>query len=104
MKALSILLSLYVLYMVSLPCVDEAINCNKVSTEISSGHNNHHDTNHVDECSPFCVCACCSVSVDITTFVFETNPVRNIQSQLLPNYKESLSSFFLPIWQPPKLS
>ena len=104
MKVLSILLSFYVLYMVSLPCVDEVINCNKILSEISTGHNNHHDTNHADECSPFCVCACCSVSVDLTAFVFDTNPVRHIQSQLIPCYKESLSYFFPPIWQPPKLS
>ena len=104
MKALSILLSLYVLYMVSLPCVDEACDFNKTFTEASTTQHNHHDANQNDACSPFCVCSCCSVTVDLTSFVFESNPVREIQSQLIPYYKESFSNYFPPIWQPPQLS
>ena len=104
MKVLCILLSIYVLYMVSLPCVDEAIDFTKPFAELSGGQNHHNNTHHVDDCSPFCVCACCSVSVDLTVFIFESNPVRHIQSQLIPCYTESISSFFPPIWQPPKIS
>jgi hypothetical protein len=104
MKVLCLLLGMYVLYMVSLPCVDEAIDLNKTLTELSTAHHQHHDTKHTDSCSPFCVCACCSVTVDLTAFVFETDPARSIQSQLMPFYKESVSSYFQPIWQPPQLS
>jgi hypothetical protein len=104
MKVLSMLLSMYVLYMVSLPCVDEAIDFNKTFIEVSTAHHHHHDSNQTDACSPFCVCSCCSVTVDLTTFVFETNPARTLQSQLIPYYKESFSTYFQPIWQPPQLS
>ena len=104
MKFLSILLSMYVLYMVSLPCVDEAIDFNKTFVEISTAHHHHDDPNQTDTCSPFCVCSCCSVTVELTSFVFESNPVREIQSQLIPYYKESFSTYFHPIWQPPQLS
>jgi len=104
MKVRSILLSFYVLYMVSLPCVDEAIDFNMTFTELTAAHHSHHETNHADSCSPFCVCSCCSITVDLTTFVFNTDPVRSIQSKLIPYYKESLSSFYQPIWQPPKFS
>ena len=104
MKVLSILLSIYVLYMVSLPCVDEAIDFNKNFVEVTTTHHHHHDNNQSDACSPFCVCSCCSVTVDLTSFVFESNPDRTVQLQLIPYYKESFSYYFHPIWQPPQLS
>jgi hypothetical protein len=104
MKVLCLLLSMYVLYMVSLPCVDEAIDNSKTFTELATTHHHHHDPGQADACSPFCVCACCSVTVDLSVFVFVSNPVRNIQSKLVPYYKENVSSYFHSIWQPPKVS
>jgi len=90
--------------MVSLPCADEVIDFTKYFTELNIVQHHHHDPNQTDDCSPFCVCSCCSVTVDLSVFIFDTKPEQKIETKIVPYYKESISTYTNLIWQPPKIS
>ncbi|NWJ52115.1 MAG: hypothetical protein HXX14_14765 [Bacteroidetes bacterium] len=104
MKIFSILMSIYILFMVSLPCVDDIQGCAKIDHKIEVGQTTHHHNSHGDSCSPFCVCSCCSVTVDMAYYVFEANPLKTIEFKVIPFYQERFSTYFNHIWQPPKLA
>ena len=102
MKLLTFMLTVYMLLLSCMPCNDSS-DCSaeeKVSITINStDHDNHDDE---ENCTPFCVCACCAVPV------FQSSAAIAIQkfSQqiVLNNYKEDkfFSTSFSNIWQPPR--
>lgn len=103
MKAFSTLLSIYILFLVSVPCVDDIRGCEQLNTKTELMHTaHHHDTQH-DSCSPFCVCSCCNVTIVLTHNVFEAQPLSTVEFKVIPFYQESISCYFNHIWQPPKL-
>ncbi len=104
MKIFSILMSIYILFMVSLPCVDDIQSYTKTDHAIETGQTAQHHNNHGDSCSPFCVCSCCSVTVELTYYMFEANPLSTIEFKVVPFYQERVSTYFNHIWQPPKLA
>lgn len=104
MKVFSILMSIYILFMVSLPCVDNIEGKAKICHEINTGQTTHHHNSRADSCSPFCVCSCCNVTVDLTCYVFEAKPLSTIEFKVIPFYQERFSYYFHHIWQPPKLT
>ena len=104
MKVFSIFLGIYILFMVSLPCVDDIRGCAKIEHSIEAGQTGHHQSSHGDACSPFCVCSCCSVTVDIPSDVFEAEPLSTIEFKVISFYQERHSFYFHHIWQPPKLA
>ena len=90
-----------------MPCADR-VECNDLAkTEINTTEN-HKDHNHQTEnCSPFCICTCCGISVtkySPTNFTFK----KINYFPLLKHYsfyKFNYSSIEVcNIWQPPKLS
>lgn len=57
-----------------------------------------------DDCSPFCSCNCCSISVLAQTLsIFEILQFYSWSESFTP-YKSSKSTYSQAIWQPPKLS
>jgi len=103
MKALAVILSLYIFILATLPCVDRPIEkaLHQSGLSCKDADNHEHESDH---CSPFCVCNCCG------------NPVVSMESFLLSNvfqFSEKLVFWYTPIiesnpyhfiWQPPKLS
>lgn len=103
MKFIAIVYSFLILYLVTVPCVDEIVHIEKSLLEQSTpqGHPCNHDDH--DACSPFCVCSCCGIVVILTDFVFFSQPVYIFKSEILSFYKEINSTFIQSFWQPPKL-
>ena len=103
MKLFSFILSLYIVFLTTIPCVDDPAADHSFCHETSqspgtSGHNS------ADQCSPFCVCNCCG------TPVIEQSPaiIPACLSFSHRDYKpfETINPSVpvLSIWQPPKLS
>ncbi|HEX3006631.1 MAG TPA: DUF6660 family protein [Bacteroidales bacterium] len=101
MKVLCLLFSLYVIYMVSLPCIDKELKCDHFAHSAQS--TNHSDENQKDSCSPFCVCSCCNVQVVLSDFYFYNQPPLEFQVLKLTLASGAERLFPAIIWQPPKL-
>lgn len=71
-----------------------------------SDHEHHSNGCGDDTCTPFCVCSCCSMALDVPiklSFQVEYLPPTPIKSPT--SFSTFIpSSFHLSIWQPPKLS
>lgn len=100
MKLIAIILSTYILGLITIPCADDHVAINSNSFELQE-QTSSHDSD-VDCCSPFCFCNCCQSSSLTTTFnTFQFNLVgfKLIASFILQNEIESNISF----WRPPKI-
>ena len=103
MKVFACILSLYILILFAMPCVDVPQN-HAMQKNYLSQSTDTHQQNDSDTCSPFCVCSCC-VS-PITHLVYSTS-FKCYSSTWIQFI--SYTSFFTSynstsIWQPPKLS
>lgn len=89
-----------------LPCGDAkamAINVKEQITRDSHNAADDHEDNHQDNCSPLCICSCCSVASVFNPLIsVEVNPIENHISHA-SRYSGALISISLPIWQPPQL-
>jgi len=103
MKVFACILSLYILILVAMPCVDVPQDHGVQKTELSQ-NTNIPQPNDADTCSPFCVCSCCvsPISHHIYNVSFTCYSSTRIQFN---NYSSFFTSFnTASIWQPPKLS
>jgi hypothetical protein len=101
MKILALILSIYVIALTAMPCLDNhATEINSFSIEITN--QNQYQTNDVDLCSPFCFCNCCQ-NLSLPTIVknLQFNIVSIDLSRLFveQSYPNPTKSF----WQPPKI-
>ncbi|NJK98905.1 MAG: hypothetical protein HC905_31910 [Bacteroidales bacterium] len=101
MRLIGFIFSVYILYLVSLPCVDGDLHSCKVSHEQSTENNTPSE--HTDTCSPFCVCSCCNVQVVLNAFIFETSPSLVYQIVHSGNFEGNEFLFAAFVWQPPKV-
>lgn len=91
-----------------MPCADgEVDTSNQLAMKFRSNNASHSHNNHIDLCSPFCTCNCCSAQV-LTYFMVTTinfSIVIPIIKSPLPTYKSILySNFYGSIWQPPQIA
>jgi hypothetical protein len=103
MKLFSVILSFYILTLITIPCVDvqtdNSIHKNEHSGSTDNQH--HHDSNH---CSPFCTCDCC-----VSPAIYQDNFIQ-FKTFILPEtnillYSVSyVSTIITIIWQPPELT
>ncbi|MEZ4773104.1 MAG: DUF6660 family protein [Bacteroidia bacterium] len=106
MKIFTLIFSFYLFALAVMPCSDKD-DCKyqgaDQSTFASTDHSDH-DTD-TENCSPFCMCACCGQSI---TNIFYPTTLRNltpIATKYFPVYNASfVSEVYLSIWQPPKIS
>ena len=101
-KNIPIFLAVYLFAIFLVPCHDaweiEKIN-NKQNIEKASCDAAHEK----DDCSPFCSCNCCSMSVMVNPIVhFSLINFYSWADNFTP-YQSSHSTFHHSIWQPPKL-
>jgi hypothetical protein len=106
MKIIHCLFAIYLIVLSCLPCADlEVSSALHSSQEISTTTDKHsHDT--TDNCSPFCVCNCCSspVFVFVTQYSFSSINISFIDVKI-PEYQSVIaSSYFGSIWQPPQIN
>lgn len=103
MKLFTSIFSIYILLLTGLKCVDVPSSNDLTKIEINSSGNdgNHHDTDH---CSPFCICDCCVTPVIQQNSSPYTDHLEFTNLEY-PVYSVSyISSLFVTVWQPPKLS
>ena len=67
MRWLVLLFGMYILFLGIVPCADGAV-CDDLKVENTTQHNEHKDTDHKKQCTPFCSCSCCHSNPAITTF------------------------------------
>lgn len=107
MKWISKILLVYIVALLAVPCSDVynscAVTSNSQFQEASHSHNEDSD----DHCTPFCQCACCSVSVVKVQFKL---PDFNIPPQIFTAKKvairdcQFISRYSGNIWEPPKFT
>ena len=97
------MVSIYILYLASMPCVDGVNHVCASASEQTSHNDNPINTEKSDACSPFCVCACCNVSVIIPCYFVDTNPQEFAKNTYIPIYENIISIYNGSIWQPPKI-
>lgn len=105
MKVFAFFLAILVLGQSMLPCSDSDLAARhvKAKTEMTKALHSHESPG-LDDCSPFCQCACCAVfSVNHSTVSVNLVPVYNntLQAGWIPSYALDMA---LPVWQPPQLS
>ncbi len=111
MKWLSTLLIVYVMGLSMVPCSDPiASAAGEVHTASSlDGHGQHaHEKPHdhtQDNCTPFCTCSCCGISLTIADFRMLRIgvPFESLSPEKILEKEYSLVSNYLGnIWQPPQ--
>ncbi|MHC0440346.1 MULTISPECIES: DUF6660 family protein [unclassified Flavobacterium] len=107
MKWITVLLSIYLIALSSMPCADMEVNSAAHKTaQFSSEANHSHDKDN-DLCSPFCACNCCGAQVlnYQNVAVFEFPSENHLISIPLPSYNSVFASnFYGSIWQPPQIA
>jgi hypothetical protein len=99
MRFLAPFLALIVLSLSLIPCSDKMGVSDTANVETHSDHSG----SHIEDCTPFCTCSCCSTSV---VFSPEAIVIAKVPLQLSQNsffYQEGESFFSHSIWQPPKI-
>ena len=88
-----------------LPCGDE-VECadnDRYQTAFTTDGQQDHD-NHSENCSPFCICACCGQLVTIASaHHFNVQPKTTISKPLISYSDPYFEIIPQSIWQPPKL-
>ncbi|RYD82196.1 MAG: hypothetical protein EOP53_04355 [Sphingobacteriales bacterium] len=103
MKFFTYLLTVYMLLLSCMPCGDSS-DCSegeKVSVVLNdTDHNDHEDE---ENCTPFCVCACCAVPVfqapvGVAVKTFTQRNQLNTSTE-----EDFFSASHGSIWQPPRV-
>ncbi len=105
MKIFVYLLSVYVMVLSLMPCLD-SYTCEDEKASVSISGNHDHSKDEGDLCSPFCICSCCGVSflgVNIPVFFSQSIKVMEPRGNV-PYYSAFNSYYYHSFWQPPKLS
>lgn len=104
MKWLAFMLNVIVLLQSFMPCADSGIISDRSILVLGRADNHQKESDHTDDCAPFCHCTCCAgFSVNHTIANVQTTPFRYNRS-LFSIYSFNLLSISLPVWQPPQLA
>ncbi|WP_425312232.1 DUF6660 family protein [Pedobacter antarcticus] len=106
MKIFSLFICTIIVALSCAPCADVVASYKSTtSTTISSNSSkdNHKDF-PADACSPFCACACCSISTVFHTTNYSLNIVKFTEIAYPSAVPAKVIATSLDVWQPPKLS
>ena len=105
-KILRFIFALYILFMTVYPCSDKETCADERKAGITfvTVTDHDHTSSEVDQCTPFCICACCAANVQLNQIadIAFTNLVHN--TLLATLYREQ--PVLTPgnsIWQPPPI-
>ncbi|WP_394341683.1 DUF6660 family protein [Solitalea longa] len=102
MKWLCYILSLYMLVLICVPCGDN-IECKKITQEQEGNAGNHDSHNHEQEnCSPFCLCSCCSIAINTTEPLLVSFELTHFIEHITVHIPFSIPKISSHIWQPPR--
>lgn len=97
----------YLMVLSSLPCSDASNQCEDTVPKIETAQAHEHNQDSDDNCSPFCYCSCCSVSIGSFNFkpfeikqpkvAFSTKKFTIRDYNLISRYQGN-------IWNPPKFT
>ena len=113
MKTTVQILAVYLLLLSLIPCGDggggliEIVNhVFDIEHQVHSDHEQHSGSCTDDFCSPFCVCSCCSITLNFPNEAAlnfrEYNPSPTTKPSFIPH--EVTTVYPSSIWQPPRLS
>lgn len=106
-KVFCLIFSVYLIVLSWQPC-QEIVNNAQLHIQFSNNQvEDYHaeDNSSEDNCSPFCICSCCQMSVAYHNFL------PQITTEISPQIKEQLISFYEnpylsnnlnSVWRPPK--
>lgn len=107
MKFVAFILAVIVLALSIMPCNDNDVllKAGKANTEISKklpadNHSNSTD----DNCSPFCMCNCCSGFTFSFAYYQAAAVIAPVIKKTTAHISSKVNEMALPIWQPPQLS
>lgn len=102
MKIIAFILTVYILLLIAIPCVDvpPSAMMHKIEHSQNTTDNHQHNTDH---CSPFCTCYCCTTPILYQTFTLQFS-CFSLSQKFESEYRSAyISTLFTSIWQPPKL-
>lgn len=108
MKPTSLAIIVYLVFLLTQPCQDVFASANEAApggTFVAAIGETTETENESDECSPFCICSCCSISVAYHSFVTvgsDRRPVEMHRTVAVEYRGLNTKSFSGSIWQPPK--
>ena len=113
MKISTYIFTFYMLTLSLVPCGDGGGGIVELIKHLN-GIEHHHVSDHQqhskgcgdDTCTPFCVCNCCSMTINVPTIANLTEvPLKFISGTTLAyNSNFYPSGYLSSIWQPPKFS
>lgn len=103
MKFMTIILSLIILFLSTIPCSDGQNFEDQEHKEMSVDHNHQEDSD--DTCPITCICNCCGISITYEPMAtFELLHLHKISTQLISTYQSNYRfDFHSNIWQPPQV-
>lgn len=106
MRILAFILSLYFTALSIVPCADGMpSSSNHSSIEASMDEHDYNHSDHPDNCTPFCVCACCGSIVTFPIVQSTATTKSAISTKCLFHYTFYYSfNFSEGIWHPPNQS
>lgn len=104
MKFFAVIMAMLILGLSVLPCRDDAFKDHAKYSMLEVSHNEDgHNEGHADNCSPLCICSCCSVVTVYNTPILIELPNFENRIEHVSCYSGALINISLPVWQPPQL-
>lgn len=104
-KIRTLIFTIYLLALTVYPCSD-AETCADDSPSGSKVElaSHDHSQDETDQCTPFCICACCSATIRLTVTEVILPAAFHNTTHTIPYTERPLLTNPHAIWQPPKLA
>ena len=105
MKFFAFIMAFLILGLSHLPCADEAFSTSvgKVKSELFKTPVQQNETDHKDDCTPFCNCTCCA-GFSVNHCIASISAIIVFSSKKFSSYlPANTSEVSIPVWQPPQL-
>ena len=106
MRVMRFLLAMFVLALSVYPCSDKETCADERKTGVTFASVTDHDhtSSEVDQCTPFCICACCAAHIQLNRLssIAFSNLIHNTQVATF-YFEKPLLDNAKSIWQPPKI-
>lgn len=104
MKFFTLLFNIYLLALSFFPCADvDSCEDDSIHVSVATNNPNKEDHKESEDCTPFCICACCAVPI-----IYQSVSMKEVPQQIHLEVKYPSLNIKYPshnaasIWQPPK--
>jgi hypothetical protein len=103
-KLTCFIFTLYLACLAVYPCSDRytCADEKKAGITIVDTTDHDHDANESDHCTPFCICSCCSTSMQATALLNIDLQQTTHNTVFIPYRENYIPNSSHSIWQPPK--